>query len=138
MIEEIKHIGIAVKNINESIDIYCRILGFSLIHREIIETRKVEIAFLDGKNILIELVADINDGQMIKHFIGKKGEGLHHIAIQVEDIRSKIAFLRSNGINLIDDEPRIGAHSNLVAFVHPSSFNGVLIELCEDDSNHET
>jgi methylmalonyl-CoA epimerase len=132
MIEKVKHVGIAVKNIDESIDNYCKILGLSLVHREIIPTRKVEIAILDGKNISIELVSDNGVGHMIKDFIEKKGEGLHHIAFQVEDIKSEIASLRSQGVKLIDDEPRIGAHSNLVAFVHPSCFNGVLIEFCQE------
>lgn len=132
MINKIQHIGIAVKNLDESLKKYTQTFGFQLIHREIIEDRGIEVAVLDCKNTKIELVADYSGKSTIKKFIEKKGEGLHHVAFNVNDIQSHLDRLKGSGIKLIDENPRAGAHLSKVAFIHPENFNSVLFELCQD------
>ena len=132
MIERVQHIGIAVKDLDEALKRYMGALGLRLVLREVIESRGVEVAILDAKNIFIELVADQSGESTIKKFIENRGEGLHHIAFNVRDINSEIETLRQEDIRLIDREPREGAHSRKVAFIHPGDFCGVLLELCQD------
>jgi methylmalonyl-CoA/ethylmalonyl-CoA epimerase len=132
MIERVEHIGIAVQNLDKALELYTRVLGLELLHREIIESRGVEVAILDGKNTMIELVSDYSGNSTIKKFIERRGEGLHHIAYKVDDIYAELETLQNAGVKLIDDKPRDGAHSSKVAFIHPEDFCGVLIELCQD------
>jgi len=117
MIEQIDHIGIAVKNLKETMRIYKDLLGLELIEEETIEEQKITLAkFLVGK-VKIELVQSTHPESAIEKFIEKRGEGIHHIAFSV---------------NLIDKEPRIGAGGAKIVFIHPKDMNGVLIELLEE------
>ncbi|MBU1626359.1 methylmalonyl-CoA epimerase [bacterium] len=134
MIEKVQHIGIAVKNLDGAIERYTKVFGLEVIQREVIESRGIELAILDGKNILIELVGDYTGKSTIKTFLEKRGEGIHHIAFKVKDVQKELDILKKSGVELIDKTPREGAHSTKVAFIQPSSFGGVLIELCEDCS----
>jgi len=132
MIEGVQHIGIAVKDLEDALQKYTKTLGFELLLREVIESRGVEVAILNGKNTLIELVADHSGESTIKKFIDKRGEGIHHLAFNVSDIKNEMGRLTQKDVKLIDRKPREGAHSKKVAFLHPDSFCGVLIELCQD------
>ena len=132
MIEQIDHIGIAVKNLKETMRIYKDLLGLELIGEETIEEQKITLAkFLVGK-VKIELVQSTHPESAIGKFIEKRGEGIHHIAFRVENIHESLKELSAKGINLIDKEPRIGAGGAKIAFIHPKDMNGVLIEFLEE------
>jgi len=131
----ISHIAIAVSDINRAINTFTEILGCrpSMI-KEVID-HKVKIAFFPGKDELqpcIELVSPIGEDSNIQAFLDKRGEGLHHIALRVSNIEQKMSELKEEGFKMIDEKPRIGARGNKIAFVHPLSCSGVLIELVEE------
>ncbi len=125
----IDHIGIAVKSLRNSIDNWEMILGVK--SSDIIEVNDsfVKVAFLNIENAKIELLESVGDKSVIKKFIDKRGEGIHHIAMKVDDLNSTIELLRKNGKKIAD--PFIGAEGFPVAFIHPNDSNGVLIELVE-------
>ncbi|BAB65550.1 methylmalonyl-CoA epimerase [Sulfurisphaera tokodaii] len=134
--QNIDHIGIAVENIEEAIKFYTEKLGMKVIHREVLEDRGLKVAFLTGKEgeTAIELLEPINHEDMnntVAKFIKNRGQGLHHLAIKVENIESSLKELESQGIQLVDKKPRPGARGHLVAFVHPKSVMGVLLELVQ-------
>ena len=129
--EKVDHIGIAVKNINESVNYYIHTLGLELIAIEEVESQKVRVAFLDAGNIKLELLEPIGDDGPISKFIEKRGEGVHHIAFGVKNIRERLAELLKKGVQLVQDEPKPGAGGAEVAFLHPKSSYGVLFELCQ-------
>jgi len=132
MIEQIDHIGIAVKNLKETMRIYKDLLGLELIEEETIEEQKITLAkFLVGK-VKIELVQSTHPESAIEKFIEKRGEGIHHIAFSVDNIHESLKELNAKGVNLIDKEPRIGAGGAKIVFIHPKDMNGVLIELLEE------
>lgn len=132
MIGQIDHIGIAVKNLKETMKIYRDLLGLELIGKETIEEQKITLAkFLVGK-VKIELVQSTHPESAIGKFIEKRGEGIHHIAFRVDNIHKSLKELNAKGVNLIDKEPRIGAGGAKIAFIHPKDMNGVLIELLEE------
>lgn len=131
MLKSINHIGIAVKNLDESLEIFNKIFSFTELHRETVEDQKVEIASFNIGEVKIELTAPIDDTSPIAKFLTKKGEGIHHIAFESTDLNSELNRLSNEGINLISDEPKIGAHNMLIGFLHPKSTNGVLIEICQ-------
>ncbi len=124
------HLGVAVKNLQESINLYTK-LGFQLEGQETVESEGVEVAFLRLGESHVELLAPLHEQSPIAKFIQKRGEGIHHLAIEVEDIEAQLASYRTQGIQLIDEHPKAGAHQTRVAFVHPRSTNGVLLELCQ-------
>lgn len=130
---KLDHIGIAVKNIDESLKFYSNSLGLKLDGIEIVKDQKVKTAFLLLGETHIELLESTEDESPIAKFIGKRGEGIHHIAIKVENIESHLARLDENEVKLIDKEPKIGANNKKIAFIHPKSTSGVLLELCEDN-----
>lgn len=130
---KLDHIGIAVKNIDESLKFYSNALGLKLDGIEIVKDQKVKTAFLVLGETHIELLEAIEDESPIAKFIGKRGEGIHHIAIKVENLESHLARLDDNEVKLIDKEPKIGANNKKIAFIHPKSTSGVLLELCEDN-----
>ncbi|MHA6259556.1 methylmalonyl-CoA epimerase [Sporosarcina sp. CAU 1771] len=135
--ENVDHIGIAVKTIKESLDYYQNTLGLKLLAIEEVQSQKVRVAFIDAGNIKIELLEPINNEGPIFNFIEKRGEGVHHIAFGVTNIRARMKELEEKGVRLLQDEPKPGAGGAEVAFLHPKSSYGVLYELCEKKDKGE-
>lgn len=126
------HIGIAVSSIDDAaiwLD-----LGLEIEHVEIVETQKVKTAFLSVGDSNIELLEPTSDDSPIAKFLAKKGEGIHHICLRVDDIEAHLERLKAKGYRLVNESPIPGAHGCRVAFLHPSAGNGVLIELSEKES----
>ena len=128
---KIDHIGIATRGIEDAMTFYRDALGLDAIETEEVAEQKVRVAMLPIGESRIELLEATSADSPISRFLEKRGPGIHHIAVQVDDIRSALANLKRNGARLIDDEPRKGAGGCLVAFVHPSSTGGVLLELVQ-------
>ncbi len=128
---KINHLGIATKGIDEALKFWENALGLTNVHTEIVEDQKVRVAMLPLGESRIELLEPTSDDSPISKFLEKRGGGIHHIAIEVEDIEASLAQLKAEGARLIDESPRVGAEGCLVAFVHPSSTNGVLLELVQ-------
>ena len=128
---KINHLGIATKGIDEALKFWQDALGLEYVHTEIVEDQKVRVAMLPIGESRIELLEPTSDDSPISKFLEKRGGGIHHIAVEVEDIAAALARLKAEGVRLIDEEPRTGAEDCLVAFVHPSSANGVLLELVQ-------
>ena len=128
---KINHLGIATTGIDEALAFWVDALGLESIHTETVEDQKVRVAMLPIGESRIELLEPTSDDSPISKFLKKRGGGIHHIAVEVEDIKAALAKLKENGARLIDETPRIGAEGCLVAFVHPSSANGVLLELVQ-------
>jgi len=127
----IEHIGIAVKNLEEAIEKFQKICPDLDFHIEQSANGEMQIAFLTFDNVEIELLEPLKKESVIGKFIQKKGEGIHHIALDVKNISESMAKVKSTNIRLINDEPKKGSNESLVAFLHPKDFNGVLIELCQ-------
>jgi len=130
-LKNIDHIGIAVSNLQESLSFWETSLGIELHGIEEVAEQKVRTAFLPIDDTEIELLEPTSAESSVAKFIEKRGEGLHHIAIRVDDIEAALAELKAKGIQLIDETPRNGAGGARIAFVHPRSTHGVLLELCE-------
>jgi methylmalonyl-CoA/ethylmalonyl-CoA epimerase len=128
---KIDHIGIATNGIADSAAVYCEALGLTIGEFEEVPSQRVRVAMLPVGESRIELLEPTSDESPISKFLAKRGPGIHHIAFGVDDIRAALADLKSKGARLIDEEPRSGAGGCLVAFIHPSSTGGVLIELVE-------
>jgi len=131
MIKKINHIGVAVKDLNEGIRFYRENLGLEIEGIEEIKEQKVKVAFIPLGESRIELLQSTDPNGPIAKFIEKKGEGIHHIALDVERIEETLQKLKEKGVQLIDEKPRIGAHGIKIAFLHPRGTKGVLMELCE-------
>ena len=129
--ERIEHIGIAVNSIAQAGNIYEKLLGTTIYKTEDVASESVRTAFLQCGPNKIELLEALSDDSPIAKFIAKRGEGVHHIAFEVEDIRAEMARLKGEGFVLLNEEPKMGADNKLVCFVHPKGVNGVLVELCE-------
>ncbi|MFN8575698.1 MAG: methylmalonyl-CoA epimerase [Candidatus Sericytochromatia bacterium] len=132
---KLDHIGIAVKDIEESLKFYKDALGLELEGVEIVKEQKVKTAFLTIGETHIELLEATETDSPVGKFIEKKGEGIHHIAIKVENIEKHLENLDEKEIRLIDKEAKVGANNKRIAFVHPKSTSGVLLELCEEAPN---
>jgi len=130
MIERIDHIAVVVEDIERALGVFRDALGMELNHMETIPEQDVKIAFLPVGESEIELLEPISSDSGVARFLAKRGEGLHHICLEVEDIDAALAELKGKGIRLINERPVAGAHGR-VAFVHPKSTHGVLIELLE-------
>ena len=128
---KINHLGIATKGIEEALKFWGDALGLESVHTETVEDQKVRVAMLPIGDTRIELLEATSEDSPIAKFIEKRGGGIHHIAVEVEDIEASLAKLKAEGMRLIDETPRLGAENCLVAFVHPSSANGVLLELVQ-------
>lgn len=128
---KINHLGIATKGIDDALKFWEDALGLENVHTETVEDQKVRVAMLPLGESRIELLEPTSDDSPISKFLEKRGGGIHHIAVDVEDIASSLKILKEKGMRLIDESPRIGAEGCLVAFVHPSSANGVLLELVQ-------
>ena len=132
LMNKIEHIGIAVKDLDQSCDLYEKLLGVSAYKRESVRAEGVDTAFfLTGEN-KIELLAASSDQRPIATFIAKKGEGIHHIAFDVDDIYKEMERLKKEGFVLLSEVPKQGADNKLICFVHPKGTNGVLVELCQE------
>lgn len=128
---EIDHIAIAVRDLRKTLELYTRTLGFKEIYRETIADQGVEAVGLQAGSCVIELLRPLKEGSAVARFRGDAETKLHHTAYRVSNLRSELARLKAAGVRLIDEEPRRGAHGNAIAFLHPKSTGGVLIELCE-------
>jgi len=131
-ITHIEHIGIAVKNLNESINFYENILGLKCYAIEEVADQKVKTAFFQVGQTKIELLESTDPDGPIGKFIDKKGEGIHHIAYSVTDLPAALQHVKTNEVKLIDENPRRGAEGLNIAFLHPKSTNGVLTEFCSN------
>lgn len=131
MVTKVDHIGIAVSNLEETLKVYTEVLGLELSGVEVVEDQKVKVAFLPIGDTEIELLESTQPDGPIAKFIEKKGEGIQHIAFRVEDIHAALEDMRQKGVRLIDEQPRYGAGGAKIAFLHPKSTHGVLVELCE-------
>lgn len=129
--KKIDHLGIAVNSLSESLPFYKHALGLNLLSKEEVSEQKVKVAMLECGESHIELLEPISDDSPIAKFITKNGTGIHHIAIKVDNIEEELKRLKDSGIKLINETPKIGAGGHKIAFVHPKSTNGVLLELCE-------
>lgn len=128
---KINHLGIATKGIDEALKFWGDALGLENVHTEIVQDQKVRVAMLPIGESRIELLEPTSEDSPISKFLEKRGGGIHHIAVEVDDIEDAMERLKSQGMRLIDESPRIGAEGCLVAFVHPSASNGVLLELVQ-------
>lgn len=131
MLKGVNHIGIAVRDLDKSAELFSKIFNIDNMHRETVEEQKVHVASFRMGDVLIELTAPTDETSPIAKFLEKKGEGIHHIAFESDNITLDLARLDEEGINLINNEPKVGSHDMLVAFLHPKSTNNVLIELCQ-------
>ena len=127
----INHLGIATKGIDEALQFWSDALGLENVHTEVVNDQKVRVAMLPIGETRIELLEPTSDDSPISKFLEKRGGGIHHIAVEVDDIEASLEKLRSEGMRLIDETPRIGAGGCLVAFVHPAASGGVLLELVQ-------
>ena len=130
--DKIEHIGIAVKSLEKSNELFAALLGKAHYKVEEVESEGVKTSFFDVGPNKIELLEATNPESPIAKFIEKKGEGIHHIAFAVNDINAEITRLKNEGFTVLNSAPKLGADNKLVAFLHPKSTNGVLIELCQE------
>jgi methylmalonyl-CoA epimerase len=128
---KIEHIGIATPRLEEALRFWRDALGLEVAHTEVVEEQGVRVAMLPAGEPRIELLEPTGPASPVAKFLEKRGPGIHHVAVRVPDIRAVLARLREGGARLIDETPRVGAEGCLVAFVHPTSAGGVLLELVE-------
>ncbi|MDX8291061.1 methylmalonyl-CoA epimerase [Metabacillus indicus] len=131
MVKKVDHIGVAVHSIEEVLPFYQETLGLKLEGMETVEEQGVKVAFLKAGETKIELLEPVSKESAVARFIEKRGEGIHHLALAVDDIKMRIQELKEHGIKMIDETPRNGAGGASIAFLHPKAANGVLVELCE-------
>ncbi|HEV3234089.1 MAG TPA: methylmalonyl-CoA epimerase [Candidatus Dormibacteraeota bacterium] len=133
---QIDHVGIVVADLDAGIALYRELLGVEPSVRKRMETDGIDAAMIDLGSTHVELIAPTGPQSTIAGFLEKRGEGMHHVAYRVDDIRASLAELKTAGARLLDEEPRVGVMGHLVAFVHPRSFGGVLTELVEAGAGH--
>ena len=131
MPEKISHIGIAVASIEEATPFYRDILGMEFEGTEVVAEQKVKVAFFVVGESRIELLEPTAEDSPVAKFLAKNGPGVHHVAYEVADLEQRLAALKAEGVRLIDEAPRTGAHNTRIAFMHPKASGGVLTELCE-------
>lgn len=132
MFKNVEHIGIAVKNLEDSENLYSSLFNEKPYKRETVESEGVSTSFFKINETKIELLEASQPDSAIAHFITKKGEGVHHIAFEVEDILTEMTRLKNEGFHILNETPKRGADNKLVCFLHPKTTNGVLIELCQE------
>ena len=130
---KIEHIGIAVKSLAEAVKVYEQAIGLKLAGYDEVDEQGVRVAMLDIGDSRIELLEPTRPDSPIEKFMTKHGEGIHHIAVRVDNIEQALERLKTAGVRLIDEKPKRGAHNTRIAFVHPASTHGVLMELVEHD-----
>lgn len=133
--KKIEHIGIAVKNLSVSIPLFESLLNTVCYKQETVESEKVNTAFFQNWETKVELLESSTENGVIAKFIEKRGEGIHHIAFEVENIEKEIERLKQNGFEFISEIPKNGADNKRICFLHPKTTNGILIELCEEIKN---
>ena len=131
MPEKISHIGIAVASIEEATPFYRDVLGMEFEGTEVVAEQKVKVAFFAVGESRIELLEPTADDSPVAKFLEKNGPGVHHVAYEVSDLEQRLTALKAEGVRLIDESPRTGAHNTRIAFMHPKASGGVLTELCE-------
>ena len=129
--QKVEHIGIAVKDLPTSVSLFEKLLNTACYREEFVESERVTTAFFEKGETKIELLQSIEPGSVINKFIAARGEGIHHIAFEVEDIDVEMERLKKEGFLFVNNAPKVGADNKLVCFLHPKSANGVLIELCQ-------
>lgn len=134
---KINHLGIATKGIEEALKFWDDALGLENVYTEVVEDQKVRVAMLPIGESRVELLEPTSEDSPISKFLEKRGGGIHHIAVEVEDIIASLARLKEKGMRLIDESPRIGAEGCLVAFVHPAASGGVLLELVQTPKSED-
>ena len=131
MMKKLSHIGVAVKNLEAATAVYSKLFQIDHVETEEVMDQKVRLAFFHVGDSSIELTEATSPDSTIAKFIEKRGEGIHHLSFVVDDIRAELKRLKSEGIQLIDEEPRVGAGGYWIAFIHPRSTNGILIEISQ-------
>lgn len=134
---KVDHIGIAVTSIEDSLAFYTEHLGLRLLALEDVPAASVRVAFLDANNVKIELLEPLGKKGPVADFLDKRGEGIHHIAFEVESVEKRLALFKEKGLRLADEKPKRGAGGTNVAFLHPKAAHGVLYELCEKETGSE-
>ena len=130
-LKKIDHVGVAVMQLKPVIEMYQNVFQLQPIFEEIVEDQKVKVAGFKIGDSTIEYLEPIADDSPISKFLNKRGEGIHHICIAVDDINATLAKLKAHGVPLIDNTPKIGAEGKLIAFIHPKGMNGILVELAQ-------
>lgn len=130
-IKRIAHLGIAIKDLDAGKNLYGKNLGLALKGDEVVESQKVKVSFIGVGESNLELLLPTADDSPVAKFLENKGEGFHHLALEVEDLAGALEELKAAGVKLIDEKPREGAHGALVAFIHPKATYGLLLELCQ-------
>jgi methylmalonyl-CoA epimerase len=130
-IKRIAHLGIAIKDLDAGKSLYGKNLGLALKGDEVVESQKVKVSFIGVGESNLELLLPTADDSPVAKFLETKGEGFHHLALEVEDLAGALEELKAAGVRLIDEKPREGAHGALVAFIHPKATYGLLLELCQ-------
>lgn len=128
---EIDHVAIVVKDLEATVRLYTQTLGFKEVYREVVYDQGIEAVGLQAGGSIVELLLPLDEASPIAKYRGDAETRLHHTAYRVDDIVAKLAEYKERGVRLIDERPRKGAHGNLIAFLHPKSTGGVLIELCQ-------
>jgi methylmalonyl-CoA/ethylmalonyl-CoA epimerase len=136
MFERIDHIGVAVADLDASVDLLTGTFGMPLAHREVVTEQGVEAVLLDVGENHVELLAPLGQDTPVGRFLARQGPGLHHVAYQVADIDGALAEMREAGLRLIDESPRAGIRDSRVAFLHPSATGGVLTEIVQPAAGH--
>lgn len=136
MLNKIEHIALAVENLDSAISHYKDVWGLEVEHRERVEDQGVEEAMLPLGGSYLQLLGPTGPDTTVGRFIASKGEGLHHIAYEVDDLEGALAELKAKGVRLIDEAPRLGGRGHMVAFVHPKSNHGLLVELIQAPHGH--
>lgn len=131
MIKKVAHIAVAVRSVEQASQFFEEVLGLHCERTEVVETEKAKVAFFPVGETEIELVEGVGKGNPLEKFLEKRGEGIHHICLEVADLDQKMKELREAGVPLLDDTPRRGADGTRVAFIHPKGAHGILIELVE-------
>jgi len=136
MFGALDHVGIAVDDLDAAIELYGTAFGMPVVHREVVTEQGVEAVLLDVGESHVELLSPLGPDTPVGKFIAKKGQGLHHTAYRCEDVEAALARCREQGLRLIDEQPRTGIRGSRVAFLHPASTGGVLVELVEPAGGH--
>ncbi len=134
MIKKIEHLGIAVGDLAQANDLFSRLLGSQPYKEEEVEREKVTTSFFQLGESKLELLGSLDPKGPIGQYLAKKGEGIHHLALEVDDIHAEMERLQKEGFELIHDTPKAGADNKLICFLHPKSTGGVLVELCQENS----
>ena len=130
---EIDHVGIAVTDLDAAVDLYRTALGLEPVHREVVADQGVEEVMLDVGDSYVQLLGALGSDSPVGRHLERRGPGVHHIAYRVDDVAAALEHMRRSGARLVDEEPRPGSRNTTIAFVHPTAFEGVLVELVQEN-----